>query len=411
MSGSGRARWDADVIVVGGGVAGSSAALLLGREGLRVLLVDRATFPRHKTCGEGIMPEGVAILESLGLMDDMLAAGAGLARGLRFRSHDGTWAQADFPPVGGKPACSVVIRRYELDHLLLQRAAALPNVTVREGFTVSEAVYEDGAIRGVTGRATGRLSSPETLRAPLTLAADGMHSKFHNRYGIEKTVLKRQRWGIAGHLRGVDGIEPYIEVYFQEGNEIYAAPLAGDLVLVAILVEKEGMGAFQGHLAEAYHRFLRSAPGLAERIGESEVLPPVAARGPLGFRVEPIHRPGLLLVGDSAGFLDPITGEGMTLALKSVQAAVPVVRRALETGDVSDAALAPYAAERARITHDVYKLTQLMLDVSRYPALADRAVARLSRDTALFQKLLGVVTGTSRYRDFTLRDRLALGLG
>lgn len=404
-------QWDADVIVAGAGVAGSSAALLLGQEGYRVLLLDRATFPRHKTCGEGIMPEGVAILASWGFLPDMLASGAGVARGLRFRSHDGTWAQAGFPPVDGQPACSVVIRRYELDYLLLQRAAALPNVTVREGFTVSEALYEDGVVRGVTGRATGHLAAPEILRAPLTLAADGMHSRFHNRYGIEKTVLKRQRWGIAGHLLGVEAVEPYIEVFFQEGNEIYAAPLAGDLLLVAILVEKEGMGAFQGHLPQAYHRFLQAAPGLAGRISNSEVLPPVAARGPLGFRVDPVYRPGLLLVGDSAGFLDPITGEGITLALKSVQAAVPIVRRALETGDVGDAALAPYAVERARITHDVYKLTQLMLDVTRYPALANRAVGRLSRDTALFQKMMGIVTGTSRYRDLTLRDRLALGLG
>ena len=404
-------QWDADVIVAGAGVAGSSAALLLGQEGYRVLLLDRATFPRHKTCGEGIMPEGVAILSSLGLLPDMLAAGSGVARGLRFHSHDGSCAQADFPPVDGQPACSVVIRRYELDYLLLQRAAALPNVTVREGFTVSEGVYEDGTIRGVSGRATGSLAAQETLRAPLTLAADGMHSKFHNRYGIEKTVLARQRWGIAGHLQGVDAVEPYIEVFFQEGNEIYAAPLAGDLVLVAILVEKEGMRTFQGQLPRAYHRFLQAAPGLAGRIQNSEVLPPVAARGPLGFRVDPVYRPGLLLLGDSAGFLDPITGEGITLALKSAHAAVPIVRRALETGDVSDRVLAPYAAERARITHDVYKLTQLMLDVTRYPALANRAVRRLERDTALFQKLLGIVTGTSRYRDFTLRDRLALGLG
>ncbi len=404
-------NWDADVIVVGAGVAGSSAALLLGQEGYRVLLLDRATFPRHKTCGEGIMPEGVRILASLGLMRDLLSAGSGLARGLRFRSQDGTWAQADFPPVDGQPACSVVIRRYELDYLLLERAAALPNVSVREGFTVSEAVYDDGAIRGVTGRTTGRLSAPETLRAPLTLAADGMHSKFHNRYGIEKTVLRRQRWGIAGHLQGVEAAEPFIEVFFQEGHEIYAAPLADDLVLVAILMEKKGMGAFQGNLPQAYHRFLQASPGFGERVGNSVVVPPVAARGPLGFRVDPVYRPGLLLVGDSAGFLDPITGEGMTLALKSVQAAVPIARRALQTGDVSDAALAPYAAERARITHDVYKLTKLMLDVTRYPVLANRAVRHLGRDPALFQKLLGIVTGTSRYRDFTMRDRLALGLG
>jgi hypothetical protein len=133
---------------------------------------------------------------------------------------------------------------------------------------VSEAVYEDGTVRGVIGRATGRLAAPETLRAPLTLAADGMHSKFHNRYGIVKTVLRRQRWGIAGHLAGVEGMEPYIEVFFQEGNEIYVAPLAGDLVLVAILVEKSGMGAFQGNLpgpTSASCRRRRGCPGASGR--------------------------------------------------------------------------------------------------------------------------------------------------
>ena len=141
-------KWDYDVIIVGAGVAGSGSAILLGQEGHRVLLVDRAVFPRHKTCGEGIMPEGVRVLESLGVLPSVLDQGAGLARGLRFRSQAGVWAQADFPPVADEPAYSVVIRRYELDHLLLQRARSLPNVTVREGFAMVEALYEGGAIQG-----------------------------------------------------------------------------------------------------------------------------------------------------------------------------------------------------------------------------------------------------------------------
>jgi len=192
--------------------------------------------------------------------------------------------------------------------------------------------------------------------------------------------------GIAGHLQGVEGVEPYIEVFFQEGSEIYAAPLDGGLVLVAILVEKAGMAAFQGNLPQAYHRFLQAAPGFGERIRHSEVLPPVAGRGPLGFSVAPIHRPGLLLLGDSAGFLDPITGEGMTLALKSAQAVLPIVRRAFDGGDFGPAVLGRWAVERERIVHDVYKLTQLVLDITRYPAVANRAVRRLGRDPILFQK-------------------------
>lgn len=404
-------KWDYDLIIVGAGVAGSAGAILLGQEGYRILLLDRAVFPRHKTCGEGIMPEGVRILDSLGVLPAILDQGGAKARGLRFRSQAGVWAQADFPPVAGEPAYSAVIRRYELDHLLLQKAASLSNVTVREGFGMVEALYEGGAIQGVVGHPVGQPGKRETLRAPLTLAADGMRSKFHNRYGIVRTVRSRQRWGISGHLRGVEELRPYIEVLFQRDHEIYLAPLADDLALVAILLEKKEMGAFGGDLAKTYHEFLKADPALGPRAQHSELVPPVGARGPLGFTVAPVYLPGLLLVGDSAGFLDPITGEGMTLALQCVKAAGPVVKRAFETGNFGAEVLGQYATERARIISDVSRLTQLMLNVSRSRLLTDRAISRLSRDEKLFQKLIGIVAGTTRYRDFTLKDRLVLGLG
>ncbi|MFN2290469.1 MAG: NAD(P)/FAD-dependent oxidoreductase [Anaerolineae bacterium] len=400
-----------DVIVVGAGIAGSASAITLGREGYRVLLLDRAVFPRHKTCGEGIMPEGVRILESLGVLPQILEQGGFRIHGLRFRSQSGIWAGADFPPVGGEPAYSIVIRRYELDDILLEQAKATSSVTVLEGFAVAGPIHEDGAIRGVTGHPVKKPDQVETFWAPLTLAADGMNSRFHNRYGIEKKVFRRQRWGLSGHLRGVEGLDPYIEVMFQEGSEVYIAPTGADTTLAAILIEKEGMRAFRGDLAQQYHEFLKATPGLRERVRDTEVIPPVGGRGPLGFSVSPIHLPGLLLIGDSAGFIDAITGEGMTLALKSVQAAVPTIRSAFETGDFGASTLRRYALERARVTEDVSKLTRLMLEVSRYPWVANRAIARLSKDERLFQKLVGIVTGTSRYQDFSLKDRWALARG
>lgn len=403
--------WEADVIVVGAGVAGSASAILLGREGHRVVLLDRATFPRHKTCGEGLMPAGVAILETLGVLPEVFEEGGFRVQGLRFRSRDGVWAQADFPDTDQAPNHGVVVRRYELDNLLLEQARTTPGVTVREGWAVTGAVEEQGAIRGVVGHPVGKAGSAETLRAPLTVAADGMRSRFHDRYGLERRVRRRQRWGVSGHLRGVEERRPYIEVMFQRDAEVYMAPLAGDLTLVAILAEKRAMAAFRGGLAGRYHQFLKETPGLAERIEHSEVVPPVGAVGPLGFDVRPVFLPGLLLVGDSAGFLDPITGEGMTLALKSARAMVPIVNEAFERGDFGPRILGQYADARARAVGDAAKLTQMMLDVSRFPWLADRAIHRLSRDTALFQKLLGIAAGSRRYREITVRDRLALALG
>jgi 2-polyprenyl-6-methoxyphenol hydroxylase-like FAD-dependent oxidoreductase len=403
--------WDYDVIVAGAGVAGTSSAILLGQEGYRVLLLDRATFPRHKTCGEGIMPEGVSILESLGLLPAILEQGAGHARGVRFRSRSGVWAQADFPAPPGSPAVSLVIRRYELDHLLLERARQTPTVTVREGFVVTGAIYGADTVVGVTGYAAGKSDQFEKYRAPLTVGADGMHSCFHGRYGIERHLRARQRWGVAGHLSGVEDLDPYIEVLFQDQSEIYMAPLTDGLALVAILAEKPVMRIFRGNLAHGYHDFLKAAPGLGPRIRKSKLVPPVGALGPLGFSVRPVYTSGLLLVGDSAGFLDPITGEGMTLALKCALAIVPIVRQAFARRDWGRDVLAPYAAARARAVDDVARLTRLMLDVTRFPWLADRAIRRLSADPALFQKLLGIAAGTRRYADITAQDRLALALG
>jgi flavin-dependent dehydrogenase len=405
------AHWDYDVIVVGAGVAGSASAIFLGREGRRVLLLDRATFPRHKVCGEGIMPSGVAILEALGVLPAILEQGGAHVQGLRFRSRAGTWAQADFPPTANGPARGVVVRRYELDNILLQQARATPGVTVREGWVVTSALERQGAIEGVSGHRVAATKSTETFRAPVTVAADGMRSLFHGRHGIRRAVQRRQRWGISGHVRGMEGRRPYIEVLFQRDVEVYLAPLAGDLTLVAILAEKHRMSEFRGNLVGHYHEFLQATPGLGERLRRSEVVPPVGARGPLSFVVEPVVLPGLFLVGDSAGFLDPITGEGMTLALKSARAMVPSVNAAFDQGDFGLGVLGRYAAERDRAVRDAWRLTQLMLDVVRFPWLADRAIRRLSRDTDLFHKFLGIAAGSGRYRDITLRDRVGLALG
>jgi flavin-dependent dehydrogenase len=183
------------------------------------------------------------------------------------------------------------------------------------------------------------------------------------------------------------------------------------MTLVAILLEARAMQFFKGGLAARYVGFLRDVKGFRERITKSELIPPVAAVGPLGFTIEPCYRSGLLLIGDSAGFLDPITGEGMTLALKSVKAALPLIKEAFAVGRFDVALGQRYARDRFQVIEDVFRFTQLLLNLSKYRFIADRAIRRLSHDQRLFQKILGVVTGSHRYRDISLRDKAALLMG
>jgi menaquinone-9 beta-reductase len=405
-------RQSADVIIVGAGIAGSSSAIALAREGFHVLLLDRETFPRHKPCGEGVMPQGVVVLGRLGVLDEIMARGGQRVRGLRFRSRDGARAECDFPPrPDGSASFGVVMRRRELDDILLRKAASSPNVTLLQGFRAVEAIEEDGAIRGVAGRGERNPEARVELRAPLTLGADGIHSIFHGRHGIRRTFLPRRRFGISGHLEGVPPLGEHVEVIHHDGFEVYAAPANEGLTLVAVLLEERLIKGAGSRLPERYLELLHAVPGFGDRIAGGTLVPPIQSRGPFAYTVAPVYRPGLLLLGDSAGFLDPITGEGMTWALKCTEAAVPIIGAAFAGGDFGEAALRPYAAAREAVIEDIWKLTEIMLALSRFEGIANRAIRRLGRDPALFQKLMGIATGTARYRDVTLKDRLLLGLG
>ncbi len=400
-----------DIVIVGAGVAGASAAIALAPSGYRILLLDQAVFPRDKPCGEGIMPQGVALLDHLGVLSRILSEGALKFRGIRYQGRHGNWAQADFPSGAGVPPFGLVMRRLELDYLLLTQARVFPNVTVREGFQVTYVIQENGIVRGVSGHPVDRLKERESFRAPLTVGADGLQSIFHNKCGVTKTYLRRKRFGVSGHLKGVSGLGPYVEVLLHSEGEIYIAPCGPTTACVALLLEKKLMPFFKGDLAACYLRFLQSFEGLGERLVHSELLPPVFAVGPLGFTVDPCYRGGLLLVGDSGGFLDPISGLGITLALKNVQAAVPIIQTAFASHDFSAQMLCTYAVERLRRAEDLLQFTRLMLDLSRSRFFANRALRRLRRDTPLFQKLLGIVAGTNRYRDLSLSEKISLLIG
>ncbi|MFQ5890299.1 MAG: NAD(P)/FAD-dependent oxidoreductase [Gemmatimonadota bacterium] len=400
-----------DIAIVGSSIAGASAAIALAPEGYSILLLDKAVFPREKPCGEGIMPQGAQILADLGLLPEVLARGGTKIRGMRYSNRQGVVAQSDFPPGESAILFGVVMRRYHLDHLLLRRARAFSNVTVREGFKVTDVVREAGVVRGIAGHFVDSRAHRHVVYASLTIAADGRYSIFHTARGLTKTYLRRRRFGITGHLGGVQGIGSYVEVLPHADGEIYVAPCGQDVSLVALLLEERAMQFFRGDLGGQYMSFLSRTEGFRDRISGARLIPPVFAVGPLGFSIEPCYQPGLLLIGDSAGFLDPITGEGMTLALKCVQAAVPLIREAFATGDFGPELGRRYAGARFQLIEDVFRFTRLLLNLSRYKAVGDRAIRRLSHDELLFRKLLGIVTGSHKYSDLSLGEKASLLMG
>lgn len=399
-----------DIIIAGAGIAGASAAISLAPEGHRILLLDKAVFPRDKPCGEGLMPEGVRILAELGCLDAILAQGGTRIRGMRYRNRQGVVAEADFPESATGTTFGLAIRRLDLDDILLRKARSFPNVTVRESFKIQDVLMESGWVRGIDGHASAHPTRRETLRARLVIGADGRNSVFHRSCGIAKTFLDRKRFGVTGHLTGIAGSGPYVEVISQADGEIYIAPCGRGQTLVALLLEEESLGRFRKDLKMGYLDYLGKAEGFRHRMDGSFLVPPVLTVSPLGFTVKPSFRPGLLLIGDSAGFLDPISGEGMTLALKCATAIRPIVRDAFATGDFGNRMGMRYEKVRKALVGDLFRFTRLLLRLSSHKGLADRAINRLHRDPHLFQKLLGIAAGNRSYRTFSLRDKASLFL-
>ncbi len=350
-----------DVLIAGGGIAGSGLAILLGRRGLTVELFERARFPREKPCGEGLMPAGVAILERLGLAE---AVGGAPFYGVRYHLGDRT-AEGRFPEIAGVPVAGRAQRRKHLDYVLFQAAAATPGVTAHTGTLVEALLSENG-------RVTGLIVSGEPRRARLVVAADGVHSRIRHQLGLD-VPPRRKRLGIRAHFRLAPGQAqpPWVDVF-------------------AALADCEVWGA---STECAFHRWWRAERRLASLMEGAEQISSLMGSSPLSGGARIGVAPGVALLGDAAGFLDPITGGGMTQALMSAELLAEYIVGRLGT---QERWLWKFDRERQRMLRDYQMLTQMVLWVADHPRLAKGLLSSLKNSPKIFSHLVGVSGGVRR---------------
>lgn len=324
-----------DVLVAGGGPAGLAAAIHAARAGLEAVVVEPRGGPVDKACGEGVMPGGVAALRALGVE----VTGREL-RGIRY--VDGvTRAEAPFrgPGPGG-----LGIRRTTLHSALHRRALGLGVRMVRG--KVGEVRQDAGSVTaaGITAR--------------WLIAADGLHSPVRRGLGLELSGRPYGRYGLRRHYR-VEPWTDFVEVHWSRHGEAYVTPVGDDLVGVAVLSRVRR--GFDGHLADF--------PALAAKLG-GPAATDVRGAGPLRQRVRRRVAGRVLLVGDAAGYLDALTGEGIALGLATAGAAV----RALTAGRPAE-----YERSWTLLTRRHRLLTGALLAVSRRPRTARLIVPAAAR--------------------------------
>jgi flavin-dependent dehydrogenase len=348
-----------DVLVVGGGPAGLALAIASCLQGLSVALVEKSIPPIDKACGEGLMPDGLGVLRRLGVQ---LGPEEGQPfRGIRYLESE-LVAEGRFPKSSGQSQHGLGIRRTVLQGAMATRAEEV-GVRLHWGVAARN-VQEDGA--GVLLEST---AGP--LRARFLVGADGLRSKVRQWAGIQSRSDPWRRYGIRRHY----AVEPWsdcVEVYWGEGCEAYVTPVSPRQVGIAILWSGKKAG-FDEHLM--------AFPALLQRIAGAAASSRHRGCGPLRQHVAQVTRGAVALVGDASGYVDAITGEGLSLALHQAEA----LGKCLKVGD-----LRPYRWQHRRIGRLPDRLTALVLWLEQRPRARRRVLRALAREPLLFDKILGV---------------------
>lgn len=383
--------FDADIAVVGAGPAGAATAIFAARAARRVVLLDKAHFPRDKPCGEGLLPNGRPPLRELGLEDALIKSGTPSLNGVQFSLLQQAPAVVPFPAHNGD-ATGLGVRRIDFDSRLVDA------VVEHESIRFCPGVQAEDIQRRATGVSV--MTSAGEIRSRVVVVADGLRSALRHRLGWTVGPRPPHRYGIVGHWR-VDGpVDPWVRITFADGLEVYEGPVAGNLRMIGLLCYQRRMREFGGRLTSRYREI---ALAIRPELRDADQVGPVAAAGPFWYRARTVAEHGVFLVGDAAGFTDPITGEGIAAGLRQARA----VLASLEAQEPERA----YRRAHRRLTSNARRIASLFLRLSRTRADVERAVNTQRRAPQILTKLLGVELGYWGFNRVTPREWLMIFTG
>jgi len=379
----------ADVVVVGAGPAGAATAILLAEQGLDVVVLDRARFPRAKTCGEYLPPEAARVFDRLGVLKAVDAIAAPL-RGMKITAPDGRTLVGSYRAVGEfRPyrQHAMAVPRLALDTLLVERVRALP-IELREDTRVTDLVVTGDRVVGVEARSGD--DQPVTITARLVVAADGRTSVVAQRLGLRREH-RLQRMALVTYVTGIPECTEWGEIYVDPPDYAVLNPLADGRVNVSVVVPLGDARPYAARLEQFVAARVPHMPHLARRLAGATRVEPVRAMGPLAYRVESPRQPGVLLVGDAAGFYDPFTGEGVFAALRGAELLAETAGGDLRRGDATLTTTAAYDARRVAEFRAKARVTRALQAIIRRRWLANAVTGALARRAERLDVLMGVI--------------------
>jgi geranylgeranyl reductase family protein len=322
----------ADVVVVGAGPAGSSAAWWLARSGHDVVVLEKAAFPREKVCGDGLTPRGVKALDDM----DVDTSGWVRHRGLRV-AGGGEVVEVDWPRLSSWPHHSLVCRRSELDARLAAHAESA-GARLHTGVTVTSPLLDEaGRVSGVRTEA-GADKEPGEVRAPLVVSAEGLSGRVAKAIGLVRREDRPLGVAVRRYVRTPRSDDEYLDISFdltREGPTADSMPGYGWIFGMGDGTANVGFGLLDtrrsagGDHREVLRRWLDTFPA-EEHLGEADAITPLRGAGlPMALHRQPAYTRGLLLAGDAAGAVNPFNGEGISYAMETGRMAAETAADAL----------------------------------------------------------------------------------
>ncbi len=390
-----------DVLVVGAGPGGSKAAFELARSGAEVLLVDKAHFPREKPCGDGLTPHAVDLLTSMGLTSVLKRARA--FDGVRAFGPDGdaTWIDLDANGDGGR--VGLVVPRRDLDDALRQQAVAM-GAGFCPGFTVQAPCWRGERLVGLRGRRDGH---PFAVAARMVIVATGANRALLRALDLWHSVRLRAL-AMRSYVTGLHNLGPGVEVHLDREilpGYAWVFPVSDTTANVGVGLRLVGdMTPAEGNrqLRAAFDRFLRS-----ERLSSGQL-----AHRPRGFPLRtdfpavPTSAPGVLVVGEAAGLVNPLTGEGIAWAVESGELAAEVAAEALSSGDTSAECLGRYS-DRLRKQHaDFFEQARELMARLAYPQVAEALTRYAQSSNQVREALVAAIAKGKPQEGIATLDRV-----
>lgn len=345
-----------EVGVIGGGPAGLSLAIALAQRGVDCVVFERGELGGDKACGEGLMPKGLRVLERLDVRARLAPGFCSPFRGIRYVQEDGCVAEAPVPGGG------LGVRRTALMAALVERA-----------HEVGVALRPRTAVRGhrlETGRAIVHTDDAE-IACRILVAADGLASRTRRAAGLERSVEGPARYGLRQHFRRTAWSD-CVEIHFGRAAEAYVTPAGPGRIGVAFLFTRSPEE--RAEIGTLLARF----PALAERLKGAAVDSEPRGAGPFLRGVKAPVRGRLALLGDAAGYVDAITGEGLSLALESAWTLAEAIPEAL-TGGHPEQVLWRWGRSRERAFSHYAFWARGLLEIAHRPALRRQVVNALAR--------------------------------